>query len=143
MSWLRRGAILATMIWCLFGGGALAIAQDSPAPDAMKNMEQTLKRDQDRISALAHDNEQLQAKVNELQKDLAAAQASNTTLQRQISDDAEKSYYLRSFHAAWEGFIALYPDVMSRWKAYLDDDQFSGPGSDSFVDPQWPLSAAG
>jgi hypothetical protein len=139
MSWLRRGVALAC-IWCLFGGVVAVTAQDTPTPDALKNMYETLKRDQDRISTLAHDNEQLQAKVKELQKDLAAAQADNTTLHRQISDDAEKGYFLRGFHAMWEAFVARYPDVMARWRAFLDDDQFSGPETNSFLDPHWPFS---
>jgi septal ring factor EnvC (AmiA/AmiB activator) len=142
MSWLRRGAALA-LIWCLFGGVVVVTAQDTPTPDSLKNMYETLKRDQDRISSLAHDNEQLQAKVKELQKDLAAAEADKTTLRRQISDDAEKSYDLRGFHAAWEAFIDRSPDVISRWRAFLDDDQFSGPESNSFLDPHWPLSGQG
>jgi septal ring factor EnvC (AmiA/AmiB activator) len=139
MSWLRWGAMLAC-IWCLLGGGAAVMAQETPSPESLKNMYETLKRDQDRISSLAHDNEQLQAKVKELQKDLAAAEADKTALHREVSDDAEKSYFLRHFHAAWEGFISQYPDVMTRWRAFLSEDPFSGPQSDSFVDPYWPQS---
>jgi septal ring factor EnvC (AmiA/AmiB activator) len=144
MSWLRWGVALACM-GCLFGGVAAVSAQDTPtpSPDSLKNMYETLKRDQDRISSLAHDNEQLQAKVKELQKDLAASEADKSALRKQISDDAERTYFLRSFHAAWESFVSQYPDVMIRWKAYLSDDPFSGPQSDSFVDPYWPLSAKG
>jgi hypothetical protein len=139
MSWLRWGAMLAC-IWCLSGAVVVVSAQDTPSPDSLKNMYETLKRDQDRISSLAHDNEQLQAKVKELQKDLAAAETDKTALNRQISDDAEKSYFLRHFHAAWEAFILQYPDVMMRWRAFLSEDPFNGPQSDSFVDPYWPLT---
>jgi septal ring factor EnvC (AmiA/AmiB activator) len=126
-------------MWGLFGGAAAVSAQDTPSPDSLKNMYETLKRDQDRISSLAHDNEQLQAKVKELQKDLDASEADRAGLNKQISDDAEKSYFLRSFHAAWESFVSQYPDVMIRWKAYLSENPFSGPESDSFIDPYWPL----
>ena len=142
MSWLRRGTVLAA-IWCLSGGVVAVTAQDSPTPEALKNMYETLKRDQDRISSLAHDNEQLQAKLKELQKDLAAAETAKAASARQISDDAEKSYFLRSFHAAWEGFMDQYPDVMNRWKVYLNDDKLNGPETSSFIDPHWPFSQQG
>ena len=109
----------------------------------MKNMYQTLKRDQDRISSLAHDNEQLQAKVKELQKDLAAAEADKTA----PASGRFPTMPRRAIPAGFSRRVGGVRLAISRCDVALASvprrRPFSGPESDSFVDPYWPLSSKG
>src|SRR5947199_6939188 len=71
-----------------------------------------LKAAQDRKAELAKENEALAAKVEELKKQLAAAQSQTESMKRQIADIDERTFFLRSYHAAWLNFIRRYPEVM-------------------------------
>ena len=36
--------------------------------------------------------------------------------------DAERTYFLRSHFAAWQGFVGRYPELKARWKHFLETD---------------------
>ena len=122
-------------------------AADAPNPDQLKKMYDDtlvqLKAAQDRKNELAKENENLKAKVDDLNKQLAAAQAQIQDLRRAVADNADRTFYLRSYHAAWQVFLERYPDLMVRWKMFLERDA-SGttPYFPAFTDPAWPLEPA-
>jgi septal ring factor EnvC (AmiA/AmiB activator) len=86
-----------------------------------------LKAAQDRKAELAKENDALSAKVEELKKQLAESQAQVESLKHDVSDSEEKTFYLRSYHAAWQSFMRRYPEVMARWKLYLGDSMMCVP----------------
>jgi len=78
---LRSGVVLA-VLWSVGGGGGgagIARAQDEPKPDQLKRMYDDalaqLKQAQDRKNELAAENDKLNAKLTDLQKQLDAASA--------------------------------------------------------------------
>ena len=113
--------------------------EDEVKPEQLKKMYDDalaqLKAAQDRKAELAKETESLTAKVTELQKQLAAAQEQVTSLKREVADSADKTYYLRAYHAAWQRFLSNYPELTLKWKAYLGRGAFSLP-SDF---PDYPL----
>ena len=103
-----------------------------------------LKAAQDRKAELAKENDGLTAKVEELKKQLADAQGQVESLKREIADNDERTFYLRSYHAAWQSFIRRYPEVMARWKLYLGDSILSVPQEiPDLINPEWPVPVAG
>ena len=126
----------------------LARAEDPPKPEQLKQMyEDTLaqlKSAQERKTQLAAENEQLKAKLIELQKQLEAAQTKNVDLEKQASTYSEKTFFFRSHYAAWQEFLRRYPRMQLRWKTFLENDVLT-PKTDVpvFVDPEWPWSAQG
>jgi predicted nuclease with TOPRIM domain len=101
-----------------------------------------LKSAQERKTQLAAENEQLKAKVAELEKQLQANQARSADLEKQAAGHAEKTFFLRSHYAAWQEFLHRYPRLEIRWKLFLEDEALT-PRHDvpPFVDPEWPWSA--
>ena len=101
-----------------------------------------LKAAQERKTQLAAENEQLKAKVAELEKQLATAQTKSTELEKQVSASGEKNFYLRSHYVAWQEFLRRYPRMQIRWKTFLENDLVT-PGNQPpvFVDQDWPWSA--
>ena len=87
----------------------LAFAQDANNPEQVKKLYADalaqLKAAQDRKNELATQNEQLTAKVAELQKQLDQARGDMRDLRRQDAETAETSCYLRSHPAAWQTFV--------------------------------------
>ena len=62
-------------------------------------------------------------------------------LKRQDAENAEKSFFLRSHHAAWQMFIERYPEMKVRWKEFLNRDVLAaGNELPKLVDPEWPLT---
>jgi septal ring factor EnvC (AmiA/AmiB activator) len=128
------------------GPHARAAIDDEPKPEQLKQMYQDtldqLKKSQERKTQLAAENEQLKARVAELEKQLQATQAKYAELQKQADGYAEKTFFLRSHYAAWQEFLRRYPRLQIRWKLYLEDDALT-PRQDGipFVDPDWPWSA--
>ena len=140
---IRRLSLAAAVVVALSAG--LALAQDANNPEQLKKLYgdalNQLKEAQDRKNELATQNEQLAAKVAELQKQLEQARNENLDLKRQDAEHAEKTFYLRSHHAAWQTFVDRYPELKSRWKKFLEKDVVAA-GNDlpKLVDPEWPLT---
>ena len=110
----------------VFAFSGVSLAADSPSPEQLKKMYDDalaqLKSAQDRKNELAKENENLKAKVEELTKDLAMAQSQVQDLKRENANNAEKDFYLRAYHAAWETFLKHYPELMARWKVFMESD---------------------
>ena len=122
-----------------------AFAQDANNPEQVKKLYQDalaqLKAAQDRKNELATQNEQLAAKVAELQKQLDAARGEMLELKRQDAESAEKTFYLRSHHAAWQTFVERYPELKARWKLFMEKDVLAaGNELPELVDPPWKLT---
>ena len=104
----------------------ISYAADTPTPDQLKKMYDDalvqLKSAQDRKNELAKENEDLKAKTEELTKDLAASQAQVQDLKRDVADNAGRDFYLRAYHAAWENFLHQYPEVLEKWKLFMQSD---------------------
>jgi septal ring factor EnvC (AmiA/AmiB activator) len=125
-----------------------ARAEDPVKPEQLKkaydNALVQLKAAQDRKAELAKENDTLAARVAELQKQLAESQATVETLRREIADGDERTFYLRSYHAAWESFIRRYPAVMFRWQSYLGDGILTPPQEvPDGLNGDWSLPSAG
>jgi hypothetical protein len=117
-----------------------AAAQDGLTQEQLRKMYDDalvqLKASQDRKAELAGENEKLQARVAELEKQLAEARG-------QISEHAERTFFYRSQHAAWQTFLQRYPTLMQRWKLFLEAGILTTPNEiPQWMDPDWPLSAA-
>ena len=98
------------------------------------------KSAQDRKNELAKENDNLKAKIEELGKQLAAAQTQTQELKREVAETGDKTFYLRSYHAAWQNFLREHPEVMIRWNQFIDSDIRSNPEPmPALIDPAWPL----
>src|SRR5258708_34992366 len=111
MKW-RRWLVTAVVVgFCaaFFASAPRVLAEDEPKPDQLKQMYQDtlaqLKSAQERKTQLAAENEQLKAKVAELEKQLAATQAKSAELEKQAAGFAEKTFFLRSHYAAWQELL--------------------------------------
>ncbi|MDB5356050.1 MAG: hypothetical protein JWN24_2503 [Phycisphaerales bacterium] len=136
--------VMAAVLLCATGG----FADDAIKPEQLKKMYDDslvqLKAAQDRKAELAKENETLAAKVEDLKKQLAASQQENQTLKREVGENNQKTFFLRSYHAAWESFIRQYPEMMARWKVYLGESAFSVPQeTPEVIQFDWPLSITG
>lgn len=134
-------ALIAALLASLAFGPA-AIADDTPEQlhkmydDALKE----LKAAQERKNQLAEENDKLKTQVADLQKQLAAATQQANDLKREQTEQADKTFYLRSHYAAWEAFLRQYPELLGRWKAFLEADFTTPkPGLPPItIDGQWP-----
>lgn len=124
---MRRYILAAAVV--LFALPACAFADDEVKPEQLKKMYDDalgqLKAAQDRKAELAKENEALTTKVQELQKQLAAAQDQVQSLKHEVADNADRTYYLRAYHAAWQHFLNRYPELMARWKVYLGHSELT------------------
>ena len=122
----------------------VASGQDSPQPDQLKKMYDgvlgELRQAQDRKNELAAENDKLNAKVAELQKQLDAAKLKIDEGNREAAGFAERTFYLRSFYVNWQEFVHRYPKLEARWQVYLEGNVAS-PWP--LTDKDWPLSADG
>ena len=103
-------------------------AEDIKPEQLKKNYDEAvaqLQSAQDRINKLATDNEKLQAKVAELQKQVETAKVNEAMF------DA-KTYQWRATFAAWETFLKRYPNLMGRWQAFLNNDAMN-----TYSLPEW------
>jgi chromosome segregation ATPase len=143
-----RALAWAAVAVALSGGvTTFALAQDAGNPEQLKKQYDDalaqLKAAQDRKNELATQNEQLTKKVAELQKQLDQARGEMLELKRQDAENAEKSFYLRSYHAAWQTFIDRYPGLKEKWKQFLDKDLLAaGNELPTLADPEWPLTVS-
>jgi septal ring factor EnvC (AmiA/AmiB activator) len=120
-----------------------ARADDEPKPEELKQMYQKaldqLKSAQERKTQLAAENEQLKARVAELEKQLTATQTRAADLQKQADASAEKTFFLRSHYAAWQEFLRRYPRLQIRWKIFLEDEAlFPRRDATPFLESEWP-----
>jgi septal ring factor EnvC (AmiA/AmiB activator) len=129
--------LLAGLLAGIFLFSGLSYAADTPTPDQLKKMYDDalvqLKSAQDRKNELAKENEDLKAKTEELTRDLATAQAQVQDLKRDVADNAGKD------HAAWENFLRQYPEVLAKWKSFLQSDIAAATTkTPALLDPRWP-----
>src|SRR6476620_6673920 len=103
---------MRALVWvaaALVLSAGFALAQDASSPEQLKKLYDDalaqLKAAQDRKNELAQQNEQLTAKVEELQKQLDQVKGEVLDLKRRDAESAEKSFFLRSHFAAWHDFV--------------------------------------
>lgn len=134
MRWLRAAAVV--LVFC---GGARA--QDQTNPEDLNRKYQDalnqLKAAQDRKNELASENEQLKARLAELE-------AQSEAHQRSAADYARQTFFLRSQYAAWQSFLQRYPRLLSQWQVFLEGNALAAPAQlPDFIDPAPPLSSVG
>jgi septal ring factor EnvC (AmiA/AmiB activator) len=118
---------------------AAARGQEDLKPDQLQKLYKDtlaqLKAAQDRKAELS-------ARVDDLEKQLQEANAQNDQLKRQTADFADRTYFLRTYYAAWLQFIATRPSLKVDWDIYLNTlAPLGASGPIPFTDPEWPLSA--
>ena len=134
-------------LWVMAGVfvfGGVALAADKPNPDQLKKAYDDalvqLKDAQNSKNELAKQNDNLAKQIEELRKQLASANAQIQGLRRQVADNDEKTFYLRSYYAAWRAFLRTHPDLAVRWKLFLGSDPLALPQEPlPLVDPGIPL----
>ena len=130
-----RTTLLAAAIALFLIIPAGALADEEVKPEQLKKMYDDalaqLKAAQDRKAELAKENDSLTAKVQELQKQLAIAQDQVQSLKTEVADNADRTYFLRAYHAAWQQFLARSPELMARWKSYLGQSALVMPAGSS------------
>jgi len=119
----------------------VARADDEVKPEEWQKMYKDtlvqLKAAQDRKAELA-------ARVADLEKQLQSANSQNDQLKRQSADYADKTYFLRSYYAAWLQFLSTRPSMRLEWDMFLNTAVPVTPdGAAPFIDADWPLSAKG
>lgn len=114
----------------------IGFAQDENNPDVLRQQNEELrgqlKSAQDRKNELAVENEKLKAQLAEQEKDLQQ-------LRREKAAFAQRTFFLRSHYAAWRTFIERYPEMMQRWKQFMQSEPLFVPPSPELYDPEWPL----
>jgi len=124
-----RSLLLAILVLVIVSPGARA--DDKPNPDQLQKAYNDalvqLKDAQNAKNELASANDKLGKQVEDMKKQLAGAQARVSELERQVSDNDGKTFYLRSFYAAWQAFIKLHPELVVRWRLYLGEDALAMP----------------
>lgn len=138
---LRWMLIVAMVLGCT----GSAWAQESPdqlrkeRDDALAQ----LKYVQDGKNKLATDNQKLQARVDEQAKKIDQLQAANDQLMRDAMEFAEKTYFLTSQYAAWQAFMARYPQVRHWWDSYLSASLTTNPNVPALetLSDEWPFLA--
>lgn len=119
------------LIAAVFLISGAALAEDKPNPDQIKRAYDDalaqLKAAQDSKSLLAKENERLSKQIEDLKKQQAAKDGRIEQLQRQVSDNDQKTFYLRAYQAAWQNFLRAHSDVLIRWKAFMAGDVLALP----------------
>jgi hypothetical protein len=114
--WRRTAARVLAIVFAVTCISPPAHAQNQPNPeDLTKKYEDALaqlKAAQDRKNELATENEQLKARIAELER-----QASEH--HRAAAEYAQNTFFLRSHYAAWQTFIDRYPQLKTRWRVFL------------------------
>jgi septal ring factor EnvC (AmiA/AmiB activator) len=150
--WKERMSMWRKLLLVLFAGFtllpvSLAFAQDEPKPEQLKKMYDDalvqLRQAQDRKNELAAENDKLNAKIADLQKQLDGAKAHVEEVNRQAASYADKTFFLRSHYAAWRRFIQRYPKLEAEWRVFLEGGSTESTPSQDLIDTDWPLSAAG
>jgi flagellar biosynthesis GTPase FlhF len=145
----RRLPVLALVAALL---GSFVFSRTAPAQESTEQLHRMyddalkeLKAAQERKAQLAEENDKLKANVEDLKKQLAAANQQAADLKREQTEQADKTFYLRSHYAAWQAFLRQYPELLGRWKAFMEADFLSPkPGLPPItIDGQWPPSDEG
>lgn len=126
------------------------VAQDENRPDQLRRMYDDTKRQlqeaQDRKNQLAAENDKLNARLLDLQKQLDLAHQkldeANRQLSAQAGDFAERTFLLRSHWIAWQNFVASDSQLQQRWDLFLRDaggplPTVGNPAGDG-IDTDWP-----
>jgi len=144
--WLRSAARMgaAAVLAC----ATVVSAQETPSPDELQKMYDDalvqLKAAQDRKNELGIENEQLKGKIAELEQKLTEAQTTNESLQAEVNSAADRTYFLRSYYAAWQRFLERYPQLKTQWDVFLERGPLTAPHDlPDFTEPERPLSAKG
>lgn len=122
----------------LAGPSAMAL-QDAPNPEQLRRMYddalQQLRVAQDRKNELAQENERLMVRINELERQVKRMTA--------LADEFhERTLFLRAHHAAWKRFVARDPELLLRWRLFLESDADAVPGERiELFDPAWPMAS--
>lgn len=132
MRWL----CIFTVVLAVSAGSSLA---DDIKPDQLKKMYDEsvgqLQAAQTRINELAMENEKLNARLADVQKQLDAARANELAF-------AEKTYQWRATHAAWEQFLKRYPALLGQWQAFLKQDLLSPSSLPTWMESGGAVSSA-
>jgi hypothetical protein len=132
--------VVATLSILFLPSVSAAAFQDGLTQEQLRKMYDDalvqLKASQDRKAELAGENEKLQARVAELEKQLGEART-------ELANQAERTFFLRSHYAAWQTFLSRYPSLLQRWRVFMEADVLTAPNEiPQWMDPDWPLSAA-
>ena len=146
-----RCAKWVVLAGCWAGMAAIASgakAQEAPKYDELKKMYEDalgkMKNSQDAKNALAAEKDALAKQLEELRKQLDAVTKERDELQREATAFAERTFNLRSYHAAWQGFLKRYPPLQAKWKAFLEAELLKADNSaPSLVEPEWPFRIEG
>jgi septal ring factor EnvC (AmiA/AmiB activator) len=130
---------VTVIIACVLAPSAASFAQDGANLDQEKKLyqeaEAQLKAAQDRKSELANENAKLTAHIADLEKQVEA-------FKKQSAGEADRTFFLRSRNAAWEEFMKQYPDLMERWKYWLQNGAVkTGTLPTMGDDADWPFNA--
>lgn len=124
-------AVLLLAATCVF-------ADDKPNPDQLQKAYDDalvqLRQAQDAKNNLAKENERLGKQIDDLKKQIGVASARIGGLERQVADNDEKTFQLRSIYAAWKSFMKLHPDLLVSWRLYLGADALAAPDTSTAQD---------
>jgi len=130
---LRHSWVIVAVLLCLTPG---LFADDKPNPDQLQKAYDDallqLKAAQNAKNDLAKETEKLNRQIEDLKKQLTVSNARIGTLERQVSENDEKTFQLRAIVAAWKSFMKLHPDLLLTWRQYLGSDALATP--DSYYD---------
>lgn len=144
-----RTCAYGVVVLCLLAlGTGTASAEDKPNPDQLKKAYDDalvqLKAAQDSKNVLALENDKLVKQIEEMKKQLDGAQGQIDDLRRQVSDNDQRTFYLRAYQGAWQNFLRAHPELLARWKAFLADDVLALPQDrPSLLDFTLPLPMDG
>lgn len=121
------------------GWGAVSLAQDGSNVEQLKRMYDDaiaqLKAAQERRNELARENENLRARVQELQQVAKTHQA-------KVQQLADKTFQARSEQATLEAFLEANPDVRARWQRFVARNMLIFSPQVDLFDRDWPISEA-
>jgi hypothetical protein len=140
-----RRWICGLVIFGLCGGTCLG--QEQPTPEQYKKMYtdalNQLKAAQDRKNELSAANEKLKKENAHLQQQMADLQKALAQLQDEKAHFLDRTFFLRSYHAAWRQFLKLNPGIGVQWEDFLGNSVPSiAPPQRGVFDLNWPLTAA-
>ena len=142
-----RRRVMAAWVGIACVSSTLAMGQAEPSPDQMRRMYNDtlhqLQEAQNRRNELAAENDRLNAKVADLQKQLDAAQAKLGEEQRRSAEFASRTIDLRTQSNLWHEFLAHDSALQRRWDAFVQDAAVAdlpASGSDE-IGANWPWSA--
>lgn len=126
---------------------APAHAEDGPNSEELHKMYASamdqLKAAQERKNQLATENDVLKEKLAAMQKQLDVTTDQLTEAQRQLTDTEGRAYRVRAECAAWRAFLNRYPNLLMRWRMFLETELRLSPADGPvFYDAQWPLSGS-